>query len=105
MAICKQIWCPENAVQIQTQIRSKTYHTNLRAKRTVVDNLIALFFLKGKGKAKLMEDGAQEKLYEYKFKFASKPCHANLRTKQIVIDIIDIMRLFENWGSKFFGRC
>ena len=51
-----------------------------------------------------MEDGAQEKLYEYKFKFASKPYHANLRTKQIVIDIIDIMKLFENWGSKFFGR-
>ena len=63
------------------------------------------FFWRGKGKAKLMEDGAQEKLYEYKFKFASKPYHANLRTKQIVIDIIDIMKLFENWGSKFFGRC
>ena len=41
-----------------------------------------------------MEDGAQKKLYEYKFKFASKPHHANLRTKQIVIDIIDITR----WG-------
>ena len=52
-----------------------------------------------------MEDGAQEKLYEYKFKFASKPYHENLRTKQIVIDIIDIMKLLENWGSKFFGRC
>ena len=66
------------------------------------------FFWRGKGKAKLMEDGAQEKLYEYKFKFASKPYHANLRTKQIVIDIldiIDIMKLFENWGSNFFGRC
>ena len=60
------------------------------------------FFWRGKGKAKLMEDGAQEKLYEYKFKFASKPYHANLRTKQIVIDI---MKLFENWGSKFFRRC
>ena len=42
---------------------------------------------------------------EYKFKFASNPYHANLRTKQIVIDIIDIMKLFENWGSNFFGRC
>ena len=57
-----------------------------------------------------MEDGAQEKLYEYKFKFASKPYHANLRTKQIVIDIFDvidtdIMKLVENWGSNFFGRC
>ena len=60
------------------------------------------FFWRGKGKAKLMEDGAQQKLYEYKFKFASKPYHANLRTKQIVIDI---MKLFENWGSKFFRRC
>ena len=60
------------------------------------------FFWRGKGKAKLMEDGAQEKLYEYKFKFASKPYHANLRTKQIVIDII---KLFENWGSNFFRRC
>ena len=60
------------------------------------------FFWRGKGKAKLMEDGAQEKLYEYKFKFASKPYHANLRTKQIVIDI---MKLFENWGSKIFRRC
>ena len=60
------------------------------------------FFWRGKGKAKLMEDGAQEKLYEYKFKFASKPYHANLRTKQIVIDIL---KLFENWGSKFFRRC
>ena len=38
----------------------------------------------------------------YKFKFASKPYHANLRTKQIVIDI---MKLFENWGSKMFRRC
>ena len=46
-----------------------------------------------------MEDGAQEKLYEYKFKFASKPYHANLRTKQIVIDIINF---FENWRSKIF---
>ena len=51
-----------------------------------------------------MEDGTQEKLYEYKFKFASQPYHANLRTKQIVVDIIDVMKLFENWGSKFFGR-
>ena len=55
-----------------------------------------------------MADGAQEKLYEYKFEFASKPYHANLRTKQIVIDIldiIDIMQLFENWGSNFLVRC
>ena len=28
------------------------YHTNLRAKRIVVDNLIALFFLKGEGEPK-----------------------------------------------------
>ena len=40
-----------------------------------------------------MEDEAQEKLYEYKLKFASKPYHANLRTKQIVIDIL---KLFEH---------
>ena len=48
-----------------------------------------------------MEDGVQQKLYQYKYKFASKPYHANLRTKQIVIDI---MKLFENWGSKFFSK-
>ena len=65
MAFCKQMGCPKNAVRIQTTIRSKTHHTNLRAKRIVVDNLIVLFFGRGKGKAKLIEDGAQEKLYEY----------------------------------------
>ena len=47
----KQIWCPTYAVRSQTTIRSKTYHTNLRAKRIVVDNLIALFFFeRGRGK-------------------------------------------------------
>ena len=51
------------------------------------------FFCKGKRKANLMEDGAQEKLYDDNFKFASRPYHVNLRTKQIVIDI---MKLFES---------
>ena len=40
--------------------------------------------------------------FRYGFKFTSKPYRANLRTKQIVIDI---MKLFENWGSNFFRRC
>ena len=58
-------------------------------------------FCKGKGKANLMEDGAQEKLYEDKFKFASRPYHINLRTKQIVIDII---KLFEKMGVAIFSK-
>ena len=61
------------------------------------------FFLKGEGESKINGRWSPREIVRiYKFKFASKPYHANLRTKQIVIDI---MKLFENWGSKFFRRC
>ena len=63
-----------------------------------------LYFLgKGEGESKINGRWSPREIVRiYKFKFASKPYHANLRTKQIVIDI---MKLFENWGSKFFRRC
>ena len=61
------------------------------------------FFLKGEGESIINGRWSPREIVRiYKFKFASKPYHANLRTKQIVIDI---MKLFENWGSKFFRRC
>ena len=76
-------------------------HIGARSELSLITGLL-YFFWKGEGESKINGRWSPTELYEYKFKFASKPYHANLRTKQIVIDI---MKLFENWGSKFFRRC
>ena len=73
-----------------------------RSALSLITGLLYLFW-KGEGESKINGRWSPREIVRiYKFKFASKPYHANLRTKQIVIDI---MKLFENWGSKIFRRC
>ena len=73
-----------------------------RSELSLITGLL-YFFWKGEGESKINGRWSLREIVRiYKFKFASKPYHANLRTKQIVIDI---MKLFENWGSKVFRRC
>ena len=77
-------------------------HIGARSELSLITGLL-YFFWKGEGESKINGRWSPREIVRiYKFKFASKPYHANLRTKQIVIDI---MKLFENWGSNFFRRC